>query len=179
MSTENPYSTPEATVEVAGDPLYQPKFLTASGRIGRLRYLAYAAGINLLFYLLMIPLVGTTAFMGGIQPESAAGIGGIITIALYIVIIVFSIIFGKRRLNDLDRSGWFLLLFLIPIINIILAIYMIFFSGSEGANRFGSAPVANTLGVKILGLFLPVLMLVGIIAAIAIPAYQGYLQRAM
>ena len=77
-----------------------------------------------------------------------------------------------------NRSGWWFLLFLVPLINLVMTIYVIFFSGTQGPNNFGPAPVANTLGVKILALTLPVIMVVGILAAIAIPAYQDYIMRA-
>lgn len=170
MSAENPYTTPEAAVELAGMADYQPKIFSASGRIGRLRYLAYVTGMNLLLYAIFIPLMGGTAFMTEGPAEMMASISGLVMILFYILTIVLSIIFAKRRLNDLDKTGWFLLLFLVPIVNLILAIYMIFFRGSEGENRFGAAPVANTLGVKILGLLLPIIMIVGIVA------YQGFIQ---
>lgn len=46
-----------------------------------------------------------------------------------------------RRLHDIDRSGWFILLGLIPLVGwIILLVYYVQPS-SVGANRFGSAPL--------------------------------------
>ncbi len=160
MPTENPYTTPEAAVEMADDALYQPKFLSTSGRIGRLRYLAYGTSINLLLYLVMIPLVGTSALIGQAQQESMSSIGGIIVLLLYIVTIIFSVIFARRRLNDLDKTGWLLLLFLVPIVNVGLVIYLVFFGGSDRSNRFGPAPVVNPLGVKVLGMLLPIIFIV-------------------
>ena len=96
----------------------------------------------------------------------------------YLATIIVSVMFAKRRLNDLNRSGWWFLLFVIPFVNLLLAIYLIFFPGNDGANNFGPAPVANSLGVLILGWMMPVVMLVGIVAAVAIPAYQNYLSQA-
>jgi heme/copper-type cytochrome/quinol oxidase subunit 2 len=85
--------------------------------------------------------------------------------------------FAKRRLNDLNRSGWWFLLLIVPIVNLLMAIYLVFFPGSDGSNNFGPAPKANSLGVMILGWSMPVIFFVGILAAIAIPAYQDYLSR--
>ena len=41
MSEQNPYSTPGAALDTEQDQYYQPKIISFSGRIGRLRYLAY------------------------------------------------------------------------------------------------------------------------------------------
>jgi hypothetical protein len=50
--------------------------------------------------------------------------------------------------------------------------------GSRGENRFGPPPPPNTWGVRVLGVILPVIALVGILAAIAIPSYKNYTDRA-
>jgi uncharacterized membrane protein YhaH (DUF805 family) len=42
-----------------------------------------------------------------------------------------------RRLHDLDRSGWWILLHLIPIIGPIWLIVWYCTKGTEGPNRFG------------------------------------------
>ncbi|MFP6396434.1 hypothetical protein VST24_27535, partial [Pseudomonas aeruginosa] len=47
-----------------------------------------------------------------------------------------------------------------------------------GANRYGPPPPANSTGVKVLASLIILLPIVGIIAAIALPSYQGYLERA-
>jgi Tfp pilus assembly protein PilE len=45
-------------------------------------------------------------------------------------------------------------------------------------NNYGAPPPPNPLGVKILGLLFPILFITGMLAAIAIPAYVDYQQRA-
>jgi uncharacterized membrane protein YhaH (DUF805 family) len=50
---------------------------------------------------------------------------------------------GARRLHDTDRSGWFLLLALIPLIGIIILIVWWCQRGTMGANRFGPDPLAG------------------------------------
>jgi uncharacterized membrane protein YhaH (DUF805 family) len=41
-----------------------------------------------------------------------------------------------RRLHDLDRSGWWLLLFLIPLLNFVLIVWWCM-KGTTSYNRFG------------------------------------------
>ena len=48
-----------------------------------------------------------------------------------------------RRLHDRDRSGWFVLLVLIPIVGAIILIIWFIQRGTVGANRFGPDPLAQ------------------------------------
>lgn len=176
MSEANPYTAPEAALDSGQKILYQPKVFSFNGRIGRLRYLAYGIGINLALMMVMGPLLGASAVMGGDPTTSVLGIAAIGI--FYLVTIVVSVMFAKRRLNDLNRSGWWFLLFIIPLANLLLTIYLVFFPGTAGDNNYGHAPVANSLGVKILAWMLPLVFILGILAAIAIPQYQDYQSRA-
>jgi uncharacterized membrane protein YhaH (DUF805 family) len=167
----NPYSAPDAALDTGQDDLYQPKIFSFSGRIGRMRYLAYGIGVNILLMAVMIPLGGATAVMGG---EAGMSMIGMLVIGIfYIATFVISIMFAKRRLNDLNRSGWWFLLFLIPLVNLLFAIYVLFFPGTGGDNNFGPAPVANSIGVLILAWMFPVIMILGIVAAVVIPQFAG------
>jgi len=175
MNAANPYITPDASLDNEQDELYQPSIFSFKGRIGRLRYLAYGIGTSLVLMLVMMPIMGGTMLAGGMV-GGEAGMGGMALIAMilfYVATLVFSVMFGKRRLNDLNRSGWWFLLLFVPIVNLLMAIYVIFFPGAESSNNFGPAPAANTLGVKILAWILPAIFVVGIVAAIAIPLYTG------
>jgi uncharacterized membrane protein YhaH (DUF805 family) len=175
MNDSNPYSAPDADLHSGQDALYSPKILSFSGRLGRMRYLAYSLGLNIALSLAMIPFAGAAAFMGGMggNPESMGIIGMLVMALVYIGSIVISVMFAKRRLNDLNRSGWWMLLFLVPVVNLLMVIYLLFFPGTDGANNFGPAPIANSIGVLVLGwLFIGVFVL-GIVAAVAMPAMLG------
>ncbi|WP_198264465.1 DUF805 domain-containing protein [sulfur-oxidizing endosymbiont of Gigantopelta aegis] len=182
MSEQNPYSTPEAVLNSAHQEKYQPKFFSFSGRIGRLRYLAYSFGATILLFIVMAILMAIVGVLGANvdMNQGEMPLGVIFVIGLYYVFsIVLAVMFGKRRLNDLDKSGWWFLLFLVPVLNLVLVIYILFFSGSEGSNNFGHEPIENSMTIKALALAFPLLIVVGgILAAIAIPAYQDYVQRA-
>ena len=51
-----------------------------------------------------------------------------------------SLAVSVRRLHDIDRSGWWLLISLVPLIGAILLIVWFCTKGSLGANRFGEEP---------------------------------------
>ena len=145
----------------------------ANGRIGRVRYLAYSYGTMFIMMLVFGILAGLMAVAGG---KAAVGV----TIFLmYIPILVIAIIMAKRRLNDLNHSGWLTLLMLVPLVNGLFGLYLMFAPGTKGSNNYGPAPVKNSTGVIIGGLMLPVsIALIGILAAIAIPQYQNYVNKA-
>ena len=46
-----------------------------------------------------------------------------------------------RRLHDRDISGWAILLFIIPLVNIYLFV-LLFLKGTEGKNKFGEYPLS-------------------------------------
>ncbi len=48
-----------------------------------------------------------------------------------------------RRMHDLDKSGWWILVAFIPLLGFILIIYWFVQRGSEGPNRFGADPLAG------------------------------------
>lgn len=48
-----------------------------------------------------------------------------------------------RRLHDIERSGWFLLLVIIPIIGWIILIYWMCQPGTAGQNAFGEDPIGG------------------------------------
>lgn len=165
MST-NRYAAPRAAVsDIEAEQEYQEiRMWSANGRIGRLRYLAYSTGASL--------LAGATA--GLLATVMDPTLASIALVVAYVAALVFSVIIGIQRSHDMDWTGWTVLLTIIPFV----AFIWIFKSGSAGANRFGNPPPPNTTGVKILGLLLPIVFIVGILAAIAIPAYADYTKRA-
>jgi uncharacterized membrane protein YhaH (DUF805 family) len=50
-----------------------------------------------------------------------------------------------RRLHDTDRSGWWLLIALLPLIGLIVLIVFFCIRGTPGPNRFGPDPLASDL----------------------------------
>jgi len=66
-----------------------------------------------------------------------SGIGIIFTILSLPYILSIQI----RRLHDLNKTGWFCLLSLIPFISFLFGIYVTFFPGTVGENKYGTQPL--------------------------------------
>jgi len=56
-----------------------------------------------------------------------------------LAVLVPSIAVGVRRLHDTDKSGWWLLIGLIPCVGIIILIVFLATEGTRGPNRYGAS----------------------------------------
>lgn len=63
-------------------------------------------------------------------------LGGIYSLA----VLVPSIAAVVRRLHDVNKSGWFIFIILIPIIGAIWLIVLLATEGTKGSNEYGSDP---------------------------------------
>lgn len=66
----------------------------------------------------------------------ASILGGLYSLA----VLVPSIAVGVRRLHDIGKSGWMLLVALIPIAGIIWLIILLVKEGVSGENEYGANP---------------------------------------
>ena len=66
----------------------------------------------------------------------------------------------------------------IPIANLVIVVMMLFVSGTKGVNRFGPPPPPNKTWHWFAARGLPLIATIGVLAAIALPAYQDYVERA-
>src|SRR5262245_28938236 len=69
-----------------------------------------------------------------------AGVYGPITAVVALGLLVPSIAVAIRRLHDTDRSGWWLLIALVPFVGEIVLLVFMVLEGTRGANRFGADP---------------------------------------
>ena len=67
---------------------------------------------------------------------------GVIYLLYGLAAIYPSIAVNVKRAHDRGRSGWFILLFLVPLLNIWPAIELGFLRGTLGPNQYGPDPLA-------------------------------------
>ena len=184
--TDNPFQAPKANVEDAAQMYGEVRLFGFAGRMGRLRYLSYTFVSSLVIYLGLGMVVGILAAI--LIPMFAQGGGStagevlfvLVYLAILAAILVVQAQYGVRRLHDLNMNGWLWLIMLVPLVNIIFGLYLLFAPGTDTANNYGPPPPPNTAGVWIGALGVPFAMcaVIGILAAIAIPSYQQYTARA-
>ena len=98
------------------------------GRLGRAGFFIRVVGIFPVGALLMILLA--VLVRGGAQ----------LTLIAFILFSVFFISACTRRLHDLDRRGWVIILIFVPIVQFVITLYLLFWPGTQGVNRYGSSP---------------------------------------
>lgn len=109
------------------------KYVTFSGRAPRSEYWFFV----LFVFLLNIAcgLVDNALF----GYDNVGVLGGIVSLAVFLPSLAVAI----RRLHDLGRSGWWILLTLIPIVGIIILIVFYVQKGEDGPNEYGPDPLAG------------------------------------
>ena len=109
------------------------KYAVFSGRSRRKEYWFFVL-FNIIVSIILGVIDGVT---GTLDPESGMGLLGLIyTLAILIPALAVSV----RRLHDTGRSGWWLLILLIPLIGtIVILIFMVQDSKPE-ENQYGPNP---------------------------------------
>lgn len=109
------------------------KYATFSGRAQRAEYWYFV-----LFYILIfLGLSVVDGITGLYSTEAGMGLlGGLLTLGLFIP----SIAVGVRRLHDTGRSGWWLLIALIPLVGAIVLLVFAVQDSAAGDNSYGPNP---------------------------------------
>jgi uncharacterized membrane protein YhaH (DUF805 family) len=106
------------------------KYADFSGRARRKEYWLF-----ILLYLIAAVIAGII--------DAVAATMGIIGIILTLGLFIPSLSVGVRRLHDINRSGWWMLIGLIPLIGAIVLIVFFCKDGTIGANPFGEDPKSS------------------------------------
>ncbi|HSF84506.1 MAG TPA: DUF805 domain-containing protein [Acidimicrobiia bacterium] len=82
--------------------------------------------------LIVLGILGQIGGIGGLF----ALVGGLYALA----VIVPGIAIAVRRLHDTNKSGWMLLIGLIPLVGAIILLVFYFTDSDRGANNYGPSP---------------------------------------
>ena len=66
-----------------------------------------------------------------------------LTIIVEIAAVAATAPIAVKRLHDLDKSGWYYLLVLVPLVNLILGLCLLFVPGTRGSNEYGPDPLGR------------------------------------
>jgi uncharacterized membrane protein YhaH (DUF805 family) len=103
------------------------KYVGFSGRASRSEYWW--------FFLFQIIVLAVAAGLD----SAIFGTLGLFYFGVALVFFLPSLAAAVRRMHDGDRSGWFLLLYLIPFVGFIIVIVLLCLPGTDGPNRFDVA----------------------------------------
>lgn len=116
------------------------KYFTIKGRANRKEFWSFVL-FNILFSALGGFLVGLFGSFAGNHLDYSAGL--LILNSLMAILIIYSlytiipnITLSIRRLHDLNITGWGILLFMIPLVNVIMFVILLVIPGSDGKNKY-------------------------------------------
>jgi len=109
------------------------KYATFRGRARRREYWRY-----ILYYVIaFVALVLVDMLTGTFNMESQLGfLSGLFLLFMLIP----SVAVAVRRLHDTERSGWWVLLALLPLIGQLVLLFFFIQEGDEGDNAYGPDP---------------------------------------
>ena len=92
-----------------------------------------------------LPLLAVGIFSNVLFYGARTDVGRVTAIIIGIIMWWPGLALSVKRLHDRNRSGWFLATMLIPLANIVFAIWILievwFLRGTVGPNRFGDDPL--------------------------------------
>ncbi len=110
------------------------KYAVFSGRARRREYWFFV-----LFNIIVSIILGVVDVMAGMQTSTGIGIlSAIYALAVLIPAIAVSV----RRLHDINKTGWWILIGFIPVVGAIVLIIFALLAGTAGDNDYGPDPKA-------------------------------------
>lgn len=115
-------------------------FLTGAGRVGRLHYLLVNVGCTIGIFVPF--LLGTTVdpATGEAAPMPAAM--GLLLVLMWLAGMWVGVANAIRRFHDCGRSGWLVLLCVVPLLGAAAGLYLLFNPGDPLPNAYGPPPGA-------------------------------------
>ncbi|MDE0297657.1 MAG: DUF805 domain-containing protein [Candidatus Poribacteria bacterium] len=104
-------------------------------RIGRLTFLKYS--LLIFFGHAIVNYLGSAFIESYVQVEKIEDASLILDLLIYILFVVVMINPTIRRLHDVNKSGGWRWLLLVPLVNLIFIIVLCCVRGSPGENRYG------------------------------------------
>jgi len=119
------------------------RYFDFAGRSRRKEYWMFVL-FQLLVALAITAVFGRTEYarvgMFASAVTDVAGPGGMLLGLFRLFSLIPGVAVAVRRLHDQDRSGWLLLLALIPFLGWFALFVLMCLGGTRGANRFGADP---------------------------------------
>lgn len=113
-------------------------FLTWHKRLNRMRYFKRVMALGLLGTILAFVIAIATMEPSG---RDISTTGYVLMTIMFIALVPSHFMLMIRRLHDLNRTGWLSLLSLVPVVDAIFSLYLLFAPGTVGANNYGADPI--------------------------------------
>ena len=152
--------------------------LSIHGRFNRSSYIAW---FGLLHILVSVAVIAISVFFGilnlntlHLSQRAMTSISGFGEVA-YLILSCFYLygiaVIIIRRFHDRNKTGWFILLCFIPVIQFFTMIYLLLARGDQQANRFGY-PRSSTFIEKIVCWIMIIFFILGLFASTSLVSFM-------
>lgn len=107
------------------------KYMDFNGRAPRSEYWYFGLAYTIVYIMVSI--------VGGLISQMASIV---LTSLMCLGVLLPALAVGVRRLHDVNKSGWWLLIALIPLIGSLILLYFFVQKGTDGPNQYGADPLA-------------------------------------
>ena len=114
------------------------KYAQFSGRARRKEYWMFA-----LITFIITCIISAIDKAAGFNIAVGQGEIGILSLIYALALFLPSLALSVRRLHDINKSGWFILLGLIPFVGSIILLVFNCMAGTVGENNYGADPKAQ------------------------------------
>ncbi|MEJ2544990.1 MAG: DUF805 domain-containing protein [Calditrichaceae bacterium] len=109
------------------------KYAVFSGRARRKEYWMFVL-FNIIFLIV-------AAILDNILGTAIEGVGyGLFYFLYSLAVLIPALAVAVRRLHDTGKSGWMILIVLIPIVGAIWLLVLMILEGNAGENKYGPSP---------------------------------------
>jgi uncharacterized membrane protein YhaH (DUF805 family) len=121
------------------------RYADFQGRSRRMEYWMFTLGVVIVEVVLFALFAALGAFRTSDGTPPAMFWPMMIIFGIFgLAIIVPALAVQVRRFHDQDKSGWFVLLGLIPYVGGLIVLVFMCLPGTSGSNRFGADPKGGT-----------------------------------
>ena len=136
---------------------------SSAGRFGRVGFMAWFFGFPVLVSAIA---AGAAVFL--LAGQRYVKLLEFVYPFVLVILVPLSFVFIIRRLHDLNKSGWISLFFLVPAVNLLLLLVLIFFPGTSGVNHHGAPRLARGYESVVVALGFSILAM-GLVAWFGMP----------
>ena len=112
------------------------EYFCFEGRINRKFYITRSLIIAVVVMVLYFIIYAATTDIFGIMSD----FGMMLTLIVQLVGTVAGISLNIRRFHDFNKSGWWILILMVPFVNLYFSIKLLCIRGDVGTNNYGADP---------------------------------------
>ncbi|MBL6427139.1 MAG: DUF805 domain-containing protein [Maritimibacter sp.] len=123
-------------MKIAVETVLRDKYVEFNGRARRAEFWWFILFVFVVSTILS--LIDMALFEGVLQDI------GPLSAIFTLITLIPAIAVTARRLHDVGRSGWWQLLFLLPVIGFLVILFWAVQKGTDGPNEYGRDPLGGT-----------------------------------